>query len=76
MPRFVVNEGSIRASIVQDRARRFILTDDRSVYLSDADIAAFEAAKPKASGLIDWNELAVDIADFGEEVESDPTKQH
>ena len=74
MPRFVVNEGSIRASIVQDRARRFVLTDDRSVYLSDADIAAFEAAKPKASGLIDWNELAVDIADFGEEVESDRTK--
>jgi excisionase family DNA binding protein len=74
MPRFVVNEGSIRASIVQDRARRFVLTDDRNVYLSDADIAAFEAAKPKASGLIDWNELAGDIADFSQEVQSPPTE--
>jgi hypothetical protein len=70
LPRFMVNRGSVLASILQDRARRFVMTDDRLIFLSDADIAAFEAEKPKMNGLIDWNELATDLADLTEEAGS------
>jgi hypothetical protein len=65
LPRFMVNRGSVSASILQDRAKRFVMTGDRQVFLSDADIAAFEADKPKMAGVIDWNELAADLADPG-----------
>lgn len=67
LPRFMVNRGSILASILQDAAGRFVMTDDRNVFLSDADIAAFEADRPKLAGVIDWNEVAADLADFGED---------
>jgi len=67
LARFMVNRGSVAATILQDHAGRFVMTEGRQVYLSDADIAAFEADKPRMKDLIDWNELAADLADYSED---------
>jgi len=69
LPHFVVGRASVLASIIQDHAHRFVMTDGHQVYLSDADISAFECDKPKVAGGIDWSELAAELADFaGNEV--------
>jgi len=65
VPRFAVNRASVNASIVNDRAARFVMTRGRQVFLRDADIAAFEAERPRVAGLIDWDEVAAQLADFG-----------
>jgi hypothetical protein len=69
LPHFAVNKGSVSAAILQDRAGRFLMTDGRQVFLHDADLDAFEAERPRVAGLIDWGEVATELADFSEEAE-------
>jgi hypothetical protein len=45
------------------------MTDGRQVFLHDADLDAFEAERPRVAGLIDWGEVATELADFSEEAE-------